>query len=136
MRGDDGSASLELVLITPVLILLLLLVVSVGRLEQARGDVDRAARDAARAASIARSSDAAQSEGEAAARSTLQEGSVTCRALRVAVNVDDFAPGGSVGATVTCDVDLADVALLGVPGHRTLTADFNEPVDAYRGATP
>jgi hypothetical protein len=107
--------------------------VFVGRLEQARGDVDRAARDAARAASIARSSDEARSQGEAAARSTLQSGGVTCRGLTVAVNVDDLAPGGSVAATVTCDVDLADVALLGVPGRRTLTAAFSEPVDVYRG---
>lgn len=132
-RGDPGSASLELVLITPALIVLLLFVVFVGRLEQARGDVDRAARDAARAASTARSSDEARSQGEAAARSTLQSGGVTCRALKVDVNVDDFAPGGSVAATVTCDVDLADVALLGVPGSRTLTAAFSEPVDVYRG---
>jgi Flp pilus assembly protein TadG len=132
-RDDRGSASLELVLITPALIVLLLFVVFVGRLEQARGDVDRAARDAARAASIARSSDEARSQGEAAARSTLQSGGVTCRGLTVAVKVDDFAPGGSVAATVTCDVDLADVALLGVPGRRTLTAAFSEPVDVYRG---
>ena len=131
--GDRGSASLELVLITPALIVLLLFVVFVGRLEQARGDVDRAARDAARAASIARSSDEARSQGEAAARSTLQSGGVTCRGLTVDVNVDDFAPGGSVVARVSCDVDFADVALLGVPGRRTLTAAFSEPVDVYRG---
>lgn len=132
-RDDRGSASLELVLITPALIVLLLFVVFVGRLGQARGDVDRAARDAARAASIARSSDEARSQGEAAARSTLQSGGVTCRGLTVAVNVDDFAPGGSVVARVSCDVDFADVALLGVPGRRTLTAAFSEPVDVYRG---
>jgi Flp pilus assembly protein TadG len=132
-HGDRGSASLELVLITPALIVLLLFVVFVGRLEQARGDVDRAARDAARAASIARSSDEARSQGEAAARSTLQSGGVSCRGLTVDVNVDAFAPGGSVDARVSCDVDLADVALLGVPGRRPLTAAFSEPVDVYRG---
>ncbi len=132
-RDDRGSASLELVLVTPALIVLLLFVVFVGRLEQARGDVDRAARDAARAASIARTSDQARADGEAAARSTLQAGGVSCRDLTVDVNVDDFAPGGSVAARITCGVDLADVALLDVPGRRTLTATFSEPVDVYRG---
>jgi Flp pilus assembly protein TadG len=134
MMGDDrGSASLELVLVTPALIVLLLLVVFVGRLEQARGDVDRAARDAARAASIARTSEEARADGEAAARSTLQARGVSCRDLTVEVIVDDFAPGGSVAATITCGVDLADAALLAVPGRRTLTSTFNEPVDVYRG---
>ena len=53
MSDARGSASLELVLVTPVVLLLLLFVVCAGRLAEARADVDRAARDAARAASIA-----------------------------------------------------------------------------------
>ena len=49
MRGrrarERGSASVELVLVTPVLIALLLFVVALGRLAGARGEVDAAGAD-------------------------------------------------------------------------------------------
>ncbi len=51
---ERGSAAVELVLATPVLVALMLLAVAGGRLASARGEVDAAARDAARAASIGR----------------------------------------------------------------------------------
>ena len=133
MMGDKGSASLELVLLTPAIVLLLLLVVMGGRYAQARADVDAAARDAARAGSIARGSDSAASGGEAAARSRLHEGGVTCRTLTVDVDTSQFRAGGSVTATVTCDVDLGDLTGLRLPVSRAFTASFTEPVDVYRG---
>lgn len=131
--ADRGSASLELVLMAPVLIVLMLFVVLVGRLGQARADVDRAARDAARAASIARTSDAAHERAAAAARATLADGGVSCRSMTIALDTGTFAPDGAVHATVGCNVDLADLSLLGVPGSRTITATFTQPVDAFRG---
>ena len=130
---DRGSASLELVLMTPALIALRLFVVLVGRLGQARGDVDRAARDAARAASIARTSDAAHDGAAAAARATLADGGVSCRSMTIDLDTGAFAPDGAVHATVGCTVDLADLSLLGVPGSRTIKATFTQPVDAFRG---
>jgi Flp pilus assembly protein TadG len=137
MTRDDqqhvGAASLELALVTPALIALLLFVVLGGRLAQARADVDRAARDAARAASLARTSAAANDDAVATVRSTLREGDVTCRTLNVDVDTTAFVPGGSVRATVGCVVDLGDLSLLGVPGARTLTATFAQPVDSFRG---
>lgn len=133
--NDRGSASLELVLVTPVLLLMLVFVVFLGRLAQARGDVDRAARDAARAASIARSPDDAASQGRQAAALTLTSGGVSCRQLDVSIDTSKFDAGGTVSATVTCTVDLADVAELTVPGSRTLSSTFAEPVDTYRGTT-
>lgn len=133
---ERGSATLELVLVTPVLLLMLLFVVFLGRLGEARNDVDRAARDAARAASISRSAADADTAGQDAARNTLAAGGVACRQLDVAVDTAQFEAGGDVSATVTCTVDLADVAALKVPGSETLTASFTEPVDAYRGLHP
>lgn len=130
---ERGSATLELVLVTPVLLVMLLFVVFLGRLGEARNDVDRAARDAARAASIARSAEEADTAGRDAARSTLESGGVSCRQLDVVVDTAQFSAGGDVSATVTCTVDLADVAALTVPGAKTLSSSFTEPVDAYRG---
>lgn len=135
MRDQRGAAALELVLVTPALVLLLLLVVSVGRLAQARADVDAAARDAARAASIARGPDSARDDGLAAATARLREGGVTCRSLGLEVDARQFSPGGSVTANVTCSVDLGDLTSLRLPASRTISARFSEPVDTYRGTT-
>ena len=128
-----GSASVELVLVTPVLLVLLLFVVALGRLADARAQVDGAARDAARSASIARGPDSALAGAEAAAAARLVEGDVTCRHLDVQVQLGALRPGGIVTANVTCDVDFGDLTLLGVPGSRAVTANAAEVYDAYRG---
>ena len=115
--------SVELVLVTPVLLALLLFVVLGGRLAQARADVDGAAREAT----------AAEAAGLAAARARLSEGRPTCRDLDVAVDASGFTAGGLVTATVSCTVGLGDLSGLGVPGTRVVASSFTEVVDAYRG---
>lgn len=132
MRDERGSAAVELVLLTPALVVFLLFIVFVGRLAGARGDIEAAARDAARAASIARGPDSARADGADAARRRLEEGGVECRSLDVSVAADDFRPGGSVTAALTCTLDLSELTLLGVPGTKAVSARFRETVDAYR----
>lgn len=130
---ERGSASIELVLLTPVLLVLLLLVVAGGRLADARGAVDAAARDAARAGTIARSPGDARRDALTAAEARLREGSVGCRNLSVDVDTSDFHAGGSVAVSVTCSVDLGDLTLLRVPGTRDISTHAVEPVDTFRG---
>jgi hypothetical protein len=120
--------------VAPLLLLLLLLVVALGRLAGTRADVDGAARDAARAASLSRSASRAQAAAIEAAGTTLAEGGVSCRSLEVAVDTSGFRPGGWVAAEVTCNVGLGDLALLRLPGTRSVEARFVAAVDAYRGA--
>ena len=135
-RTDSGSASMELVLITPAVLVLLLLTVAGGRLVLARERVDAAARDAARAGTIARSPITAQSDATRAADTRLAEAGVTCRTLDVNVDVTNFRPGGTVSTTISCTVDLSDLTLLGVPGTRTITSTAVETVDSLRGVNP
>lgn len=132
-RHEVGSASLELALVAPVLVVSMLFVVFVGRVAEARADVDRAARDAARAASMARTAHTARDSGEVAASDTLADAGVACRAMQVDVDVAEFVPGGAVRATVTCTLSIDDLSLLRLPGSRTVTATFAEPVDTFRG---
>ena len=124
---------MELTLLAPVLIAFLLLVVGLGRLGQARANVDGAARDAARAASIARSVSSAQAGASEAAASALADRGVTCRSLGVNVQAAEFAPGGSVAVEVSCDVSFADLSLLRLPGTKTVSARSVAVVDLYRG---
>jgi Flp pilus assembly protein TadG len=100
VTAQRGSASLELVLVTPTLVLLLLLVVAGGRIEQARGQIDGTAREAARAASIARTSTDARTAATELASRRLADQHLTCGSLTVATDTTDFHAGGSVTSTV------------------------------------
>lgn len=135
MRRERGSAAVELVLVTPALVVLLLFVVFAGRLSSARADVDRAARDAARAASLARTPADAVSAAEATTRTALGQ-AVACARLDVSADVTDFSPGGTVTTSVTCTVALSDVAGLRVPGSTTLQSSFAERIDTFRAVRP
>jgi Flp pilus assembly protein TadG len=131
--GERGSAAAELVLVTPFLFLLLLFAVAAGRLVQARLDVDSAAQQAARAASLARTPAAASAQAMSVAQAALAGQSVSCSPAVITPDTADFVPGGEVTVQVTCTVHLSDLILLHVPGTETITSTFTSPIDTYRG---
>ncbi len=92
---------------------------------------------AARAASIARDARAAQAAAERAARESLRDQGVTCQPLTSSVDVRGFAvevgSPSSVTVSVRCAVPLGDVAVPGMPGQRTVTAEMTSPIDRFRG---
>jgi Flp pilus assembly protein TadG len=127
-------ATIELVLMTPVLFLVLGFLVVAGRLSTVQGDVAAASRDAARAASRAGTYDQALVDARTTAESSLGGRDVTCRNLTVTLqDSSSFRAGGTVAATVTCDVSLSDVAIPGLPGQRQVSDRSVEVIDAYRG---
>lgn len=136
LKSERGSAATELALLTPALIVVLLLMVAFGRIARGRADVDSAARDAARAATLARSPDSAQAMAEQAAEATLTTEGLSCRRFHVVMDLGDFRPGGLVAADVTCDVDLADLTLLRLPGSKTIRSRSVSVVDRFRQAPP
>jgi Flp pilus assembly protein TadG len=134
-RGSDrGSAAVEITLLTPLLVLMLLFVVFLGRVTEAQAVISDAAHQAARAASIAPTPAAAQARQAAA--TALSGRGLACRHFTVTVDLAGFRPGGSVRATVTCTTGLSDLALLDVPGSRTLSASFTSVIDTYRSQSP
>jgi Flp pilus assembly protein TadG len=134
--GDRGSVTTELVVVTPAAIALLCLVALVGRGATARQHVDEAARDAARAASLERDPAAARHAAHTAAATALTSGGTRCAASRVEVDTTAFHAGGQVTVTVACDIALSDLALIGVPGTRTVTATSVSVVDTYKAVDP
>jgi Flp pilus assembly protein TadG len=130
---DAGSSTAQAVLVTPLLVAVLMFVVLCGRLVSAQIDLQAAASAAARSASIARSEPAARAEADRTARDTLAARGVTCQQVTVTVSTGGLRPGGAVTVTVACTVPLADLALLAVPGSRTVQASATSPVDVWRG---
>ncbi|KAA0235942.1 MAG: pilus assembly protein TadE [Actinobacteria bacterium] len=134
--GDErGSVAVEVAVIAPALLFLMLLVVFAGKVAEADGNVERAASDAARAASLRQHPGDATTDAQAAAAANLAAAGVPCLALTTTVEVDDFGPGGTVAVTVRCEASMADVTLLGVPGRRAFSATAVEVIDSYRSGS-
>ena len=135
-RRDDGSAALETVILAPPMFAFIAMAIIGMRIEIAGGSIEGAAHDAARAASIARTSNDAQAAAITTARASLNQQGLHCAPLNVAVDTSGFntAPGApaTVRVVVTCTVTFADVAAPGMPGSRRLQADFVSPIDVYR----
>ncbi len=135
-RPERGSAALEAAIGLPAFLLFIGLILFAGRVAIATQAVDSAAAQAARTASIARAQTTAQSTARTAATSTLSDQHVNCTRTTVHVDTRGFtAPAGqpaTVTATVSCAVNLADLAVPGIPGARTVTATASSPIDTYR----
>ncbi|WP_079124561.1 TadE/TadG family type IV pilus assembly protein [Streptomyces sp. NBRC 110611] len=124
---------MELVLVTPLLMVVLLVVVALGRLADARLVVTDAAHQAARAASLARTEHAARAQAARAAATALQEAGATCRHPRVSLSTSGLNPGANVAAKVSCIADLSHLTHTWAPGHVPLTGTAFSVVDSFRG---
>ena len=132
LRDESGAVATELVLLTPLLIVLLLFVVALGRLAGARINVDGAAAQAARAASIATTPAQAAASAQQSATAALGSDHVTCATLKVATDTARFAPGGSVTVAVTCAVALSDLTGLRLPVTERVSSTAASVIDTYR----
>ncbi|QWF81016.1 TadE/TadG family type IV pilus assembly protein [Amycolatopsis sp. CA-230715] len=132
--AERGSVTAEAVLVTPLLVMLLLFVaVVVHRGVDARLRLDDAAHQAARAATLHRSTTTATSAARDTARAALARAGLVCRDVTTTMS-GTLVPAGAVTVRVRCTVDFGQALLLGVPGGKTLDATASEVVDAYRSS--
>ena len=133
-HDERGSVSLELAILAPALLLLLGVLVLAGRVETSSAAVEQAARAAARDASLARTPDAARATATASAQRELT--ATHCAATQIGVDTAGFAaPVGTdaeISVDVVCTVSMADLAIPGMPGTRTITGQATSPLDRYR----
>jgi Flp pilus assembly protein TadG len=135
-RDERGSAALEAAIGVPAFALFVGLVIFGGRTATTHQALQSAAADAARSASLARNADVARADARQAATSSITNQKIGCSAIDVAVDTSDFEkqPGvpGSVNVTVSCRLDLSDLAVPGVPGSRVMRATMSSPLDTWR----
>jgi len=137
LRDGRGSISVELVVLAPALALLLLLIGAGGRVVEAQGHVDGAARDAARAASLGRSSLQASQLARQAAVADL--GSTSwCAQRSIQVLVSGYpaagplpAGGADVTVTVSCGVNMSPFAALGFTAQMRFSGTAVAPLDPF-----
>jgi Flp pilus assembly protein TadG len=125
---DRGSMTLEFTLLFPAFILLVLLLVMGGRIVEAQSQVDGAARDAARAASVqVYAADVAPAAEQAAQSDLDPSGHDMCRrAPQVAWTGGSAA--GEVSVTVQCTINLSFFPGM---GSLTMTGHALAPLDTY-----
>ncbi|MBA8823808.1 Flp pilus assembly protein TadG [Saccharopolyspora lacisalsi] len=133
VRDERGSSATELTLLAPALIALMLFVVLCGRIAEAQLHVDDAAHQAVRAATLARNSTHARAQARETATTALRQAGVTCQHLTVETHLDGFRPGSTATVSLACEVGLADLTALGVPGTTTATAEATSVIDQWRG---
>ena len=136
VRNDRGSESVELAILLPVAILVLAMLVIGARIALAGDRISGVAGIAARDASLARSSAAAEQLATASAADALASRDLHCADIQVTVDTAGFASTpdalASVTVAVTCTVDLADIGVAGLPGSRTLRDTATSPLDPAR----
>ena len=129
---EEGSVSVELVLLTPLFLLVIALLVLCGRVMDVRLQAASLAHQAARAASTQPDPRRAQ----AAADAILAQPGTGCPHPVAAVDTSRWAPGGTVTVTVTCTPDLAALTLLPIRDAVPIAASFTSPIDRFGGALP
>ena len=86
-RDERGSGSIEAVLVAIALGLFIALVILGGRVEMAKQAVQSAAYDAARSASISRTSGEANSSGQSTAMASLSQQGIHCTRFNVTIHM-------------------------------------------------
>ena len=136
LTRDEGNAAVEVAILAPLFIAFLAGLLVAMRVQHGSAVVAQAAADAARHASIARTAARAHSDAVSSAMTTLRDRGLHCSpAVRLDLSAFHRPVGqpGAVSARVTCVIRLADIALPGMPGARTVTKTHRSPIDPYRG---
>lgn len=138
LRSERGSMSVELAILAPAFIMIVGLLILAGRVSLAHQNMEEAASQAARAASISRTSQEASNAAQAAAQTYLLNTSMHCQSVDVANSTQGADKAAGVAATVTstvsCVIQTSDLYLPGLSGTRTVTATASSVVDTYREA--
>jgi Flp pilus assembly protein TadG len=133
---EDGSISIEYVMFTPIIFLVLALVYGFARVAGAEGNLDSATRDAVRVASQAPN----PQQATKAAQDVLdkQFAGYTCVNSKdaqrgpVMTLTGDFVPGSTLTIATTCQYDVSDLGLPGLPGTLTTRSQFSSMIDPNR----
>ena len=150
-RHVRGIVSVEIALLAIALLGGMHMLFLAGRLSEANGRTQDIASEAARLASQAQNgTDAKKRVADFLKGGTSKGGTVksspsqsspasgasgACGKPQATVDISDFSRGGSVSVRVSCSVQLAELALVRIPGSLTLEAEATEVIDVLRSGS-
>jgi len=133
IRRDEGNASIELVLMAPVLLAILALVVASGRLLSTKSAVEAVTREAARAASGADDAGSAQDIAKQRAEDVSAELMLDSSRLRLETKLGTFGRGTPLTVEVDYLLPLADLPGFGLfPGSIQVSARHTELIERFK----
>lgn len=130
MNTERGSLTVELVLLSPLLAILVLFCVHAGRLGEAKNQVQHAADQGARKGSQV-SHSRIENEARKATLEDLSKSGIACINSRVEVMLISIDSFDAVQVNVTCDVRSDGTELLGLFPD-TVHASSVEVIDRWR----
>ncbi|HBQ51631.1 MAG: pilus assembly protein [Actinobacteria bacterium] len=130
MKTDPGSVTVEMVLLTPVLMILILFGVYSGRASESLIQVRHAADQAARGASKVNRSRIEATAFQVAERALTSE-SASCANFSVSTSLIQQGDNKAVHVEVSCTINTQGLLLLGV-AQRRVTASSTEVLDRWR----
>lgn len=136
--AEQGDTSIELIMLTPVIILVIGVIVFGGIIARAQSVIGTAASAGARDAALARTPAAAETAARQAAERNLQE--LRCAQLQVSVEnaeavqaePDSSMSQRTVTVRVHCTVETNPLGLPSLPGARSYEASGTSVADVYR----
>ena len=145
-RHVRGIVSVEIALLAIALLGGMHMLFLAGRLSEANGRTQDIAAEAARLASQAQNGTDAQKrvadflkggtpKSSPSKSSPASGASGACGKPQATVDISDFSRGGSVSVRVSCSVQLAELALVRIPGSLTLEAEATEVIDVLRSGS-
>ena len=155
-RHVRGIVSVEIALLAIALLGGMHMLFLAGRLSEANGRTQDIASEAARLASQAQNGTDAKkrvadflkggtskggtvksspSQSSPSQSSPASGASGACGKPQATVDISDFSRGGSVSVRVSCSVQLAELALVRIPGSLTLEAEATEVIDVLRSGS-
>jgi Flp pilus assembly protein TadG len=131
---ERGSATVETVIIVPVLFLALLLVPATYHGVDAKLRLDEAAAQAARDATLATTPGAALAQADADVDADLDGLGAACSGITVDVQVGQLAPGSIVTVTLSCHTTAQGAGGLPLGAGWPIRATARSVVDQYVGS--
>jgi len=129
---ERGASVASVMIIMMLVFMLFEFIVMGGRIAAAQGEVNGAAREAARQGSLAQNAGQARDVAELTADANLPTDKLSCTETAISFG-GSFSPNGQFTVAVSCRVDLSDLSLLGVPWpSKSFAAQSTEIIETYR----
>lgn len=133
IRRDEGNASIELVLMAPVLLVILALIVASGRLLSTKSAVEAVTREAARAASQADDAESAKDIAKQRAEDISAELRLDSSRLHLDTKLGAFGRGAPLTVEADYLLPLADLPGFGLlPGSIQVSGRHTELIERFK----
>ena len=131
---ERGSATLETILMLPILIIALVMIPAVYHGVNAKLRLDEAAAQAARDATLATSPGQAEQDADADIAQDLTGLGAACSQITRDIDVGQLTPGQYVTVTLTCHTSAQAMAGLSLGAGWQISATARSVVDTYAGS--